>query len=623
MPARQTASAPLRERAELDGHQLALLSNRLEGVVGAMMNTLQRSARSAIMNMARDFSCGILTAEDEILTVAESLPCHTFSGPDLQARHMKECHPDLRKGDAFLHNSPYHGNSHAADWCILAPVIDDSGTHHFTVFAKAHVADCGNSIPTTFYADAADVYQEGALIFPCTKVQSEYEVNQDFVRECQVRIRVPKMWFGDFLAILGSARIGERRLLELIGELGEDVLRSYEAAWFDYCEGQMVEAIRELPGGSTRVSLHHDPLPGAPEGVTVNVDVKVDPEDARIEVDMTDNIDCQPIGLNLTESTAACNTMAGVFSSLGRQVTPNAGSFRRIEVKLRENCIVGIPRHPHSCSCATTNLAETVGKAVTMAMANLGDGFGMAEIGKVLPPAMGVISGVDPREDRGPFINFLCLLVTNGAGAPRADGWLTVIGVGVAGLQMHDSVELDEMKYPIEVRAQHILPDTEGAGRFRGAPGAYVEYGPVDTELEVIYMSDGTETPPLGVRGGHSGARARQRKRLASGELVDLEAHGRVVVRPGETIVSMSTGGGGYGPPGERDPELVRKDVTEGWISAQRARSVYRVAVDGAGTIDEAATRELRAAVQGGTGALSAEPGRGRGDSGRGAIRSL
>ncbi|MGI9557900.1 MAG: hydantoinase B/oxoprolinase family protein [Solirubrobacterales bacterium] len=587
--------APAPSARSLDGHQLALITNRLDGIALAMINTLQRSARSAIMSMARDFSCGILTADDEILTVSESLPCHVFSGPDLQAKYMKEWHPELRKGEAFLHNSPYHGNSHAADWCILAPVIDDEGTHHFTVFAKAHVADCGNSIPTTFYSDAEDVYAEGALIFPCTKIQSDYEINQDFVRECELRIRVPSMWYGDFLAILGSARIGERRLLELVGELGGQTLRDYEGAWFDYCEGQMDAAIKDLPSGSTRVTLHHDRLPGLPDGVDVNVDVAVDHDEGRIEIDMTDNIDCQPIGLNLTESTASCNTMAGVFSSLSRQVTPNAGSFRRIEVKLRENCIVGIPKHPFSCSVATTNLAETVGRAVTMALANLGEGFGMAEIGKCMPPAMAVISGIDPRDERGQFVNFLCLLVTNGAAAPQEDGWLTVIGVGVAGLQMHDSVELDEMKYPIEVVAQHIIEDSEGAGRFRGAPGGYVEYGPVDTDLEVIYMSDGTETPPLGVRGGLAGAPAYQAKRTSDGRVEELDLHARVVLEPGETIISRGTGGGGYGPPQERDPRRVRKDVVEGWVSPERAREVYGVVIDESGEIDEAATKRARA----------------------------
>ena len=579
---------------EFNGLHLALVNNRMEAVVGAMMNTLRRTARSAIMNMARDFSCGILTADDEILTVAESLPCHTFRGPDIQARYMKEWHPDMARGDAFLHNDPYHGNSHAADWCILMPVIDDAGMHRFTVFAKAHVADCGNSTPTTFYATATDVYQEGALIFPCTKVQARYEVNQDFVRQCKVRLRAPEMWHGDFLAILGAARIGERRLLELLDEMGADQLKSFETAWFDYSEQQMAEAIRDLPAGKVRVSLTHDPVPGAPDGLSVNVDLTVDAEAGRIVIDLTDNIDCQPIGLNLTESTASCNTMAGVFSGISRQVPPNAGSFRRLEVRLRENCLVGIPKHPFSCSAATTNLAETVGKAVTIGLAELGDGFGMAEIGKCLPPAMAVISGVDPREDRGAFINFLCLLVTNGAGAPRADGWLTVIGIGVAGLHMHDSVEVDEMKYPVEIRAQHIIPDSEGAGRFRGAPGAYVEYGPVNTTLEIIYTSDGTHNAPRGVRGGGDGACAQQFKRNRDGSLVPLPNFAQLRLEPGEYVVSICTGGGGYGPPEERDPLRVAKDVGEGWVSHERARDVYRVALAPDGCVDEAATRRLR-----------------------------
>lgn len=588
----QLASAPV--QPQVDGVRLALVNNRLEGVVGAMMNTLLRTARSAIMNMARDFSCGILTADDEVLTVAESLPCHSFRGPDLQAKWMKEFHPDLKAGDAFANNSPYHGNSHAADWCILMPVVDAEGVHRYTVFAKAHVADCGNSIPTTFMAEATDVYHEGALIFPGTKIQSQYEINQDFIRMCKVRLRVPEMWHGDFLAILAAARIGERRLLDLIDELGDEQLATFEAQWFDYSEQRMIAALRELPAGTVTVDLHHDPVAGAPDGIPVHLAMTVDPDQARVEIDLRDNVDCMPIGLNLTEATAISNTMAGVFSSLRTQVPVNAGSFRRIDVLLRENCMLGIPRHPYSCSLATTNLAETVGKAVTMGIAKLGDGFGLAEIGKVLPPAMGVISGVDHREGRGPFVNFLCLLVTNGAGAPQEDGWLTVIGVGVAGLQLHDSVEVDEMKYPIEVITQELIRDSEGAGRFRGAPGARVEYGPVGTELEVIFASDGTRTAPLGVRGGLPGGLADQFKRRLDGELEQLPAQARVVLADGERIVSVSTGGGGYGEPTDRDPERVAHDVREGLVSRNRASEVYRVVLTDALDVDVPATAALR-----------------------------
>jgi N-methylhydantoinase B len=97
------------------GVQLALMSNRLDGIVRKMANTLLRTGRSGVLNMARDFSCCIVTAGDELLAAAESLPIHVLSGPDLMAKAMKEVHPDFRRGDAFLHNSPYHGCSHPAD----------------------------------------------------------------------------------------------------------------------------------------------------------------------------------------------------------------------------------------------------------------------------------------------------------------------------------------------------------------------------------------------------------------------------------------------------------------------------------------------------------------------------
>ena len=132
-----------------DGVRLALLSNRLEGISRKMGNTLLRTGRSGVLNIARDFSCCILTAEHELVAVAESLPIHVLSGPDMMARSMCEFHPKLKRGDAFLHNSPYHDCSHPADHTILVPVVDDDGIHRFTVLAKAHQADIGNSIPTT------------------------------------------------------------------------------------------------------------------------------------------------------------------------------------------------------------------------------------------------------------------------------------------------------------------------------------------------------------------------------------------------------------------------------------------------------------------------------------------
>jgi N-methylhydantoinase B len=357
----------------------------------------------------------------------------------------------------------------------------------------------------------------------------------------------------------------------------------------------MSAAIARLPKGTVTRETKHDPVPGAPEGIPVKVEVTVDPDAAMVDVDLRDNVDCQPCGLNLTEATSRTAAMMGVFTGLGEVVPPNAGSFRRLRVHLRENCVVGIPRHPTSCSVATTDVSELVATCVSAALAELGDGFGTAEVGRCQPPSMGVISGIDPREHGGPFVNQLMLATTGGPGAPKADGWLTILGIGAAGFLLHDSVEIDEMKYPIRIDAQRIIEDSEGAGKFRGAPGAYVEVGPVGGPMEVVYLSDGTYTAIRGVRGGLGGAQARQLKRFASGELSDeLGCYARVTLEAGETIISMSCGGGGYGPPLERDPRRVEKDVREGWISAERAREVYGVALDGAGLADPVATQRLR-----------------------------
>ena len=104
---------------------------------------------------------------------------------------MAELHPDFQEGDAFLHNDPYLGNSHPADHTILVPVFVE-GAHIFTCCVKAHQSDIGNSIPTTYTPKAIDVYQEGALIFPCVKVQEDYTDVGDIIRMCLKRIRVPR-----------------------------------------------------------------------------------------------------------------------------------------------------------------------------------------------------------------------------------------------------------------------------------------------------------------------------------------------------------------------------------------------------------------------------------------------
>jgi N-methylhydantoinase B len=573
---------------------MAVISHRLEAVVGSMMNTIFRSGRSGVLNSAHDFSCCVISANDELVMGAESLPIHMMSGPDLISKAVKTAHTKLLRGDAFLHNSPYNGNSHAADHSMFVPVIDQGGKHRFSVLAKAHQADCGDSQPTTYMAGAVDVYQEGALLFDAFRVQTNYVDNEDLIRACKLRIRVPEQWWGDYLALLGSVRVGERRMHELGQDIGWDELDTFVSDWFDYSEAIMAGVIAKLPSGRITVSSQHDPFPGVPDGVRVEAAIEIDSAKKRIEVDLRNNVDCLPNGLNLTESTSRTAALVGVFNSIGAGVPPNAGSFRRIRVLLRENCAVGIPVHPASCSTATTNLADRAASAVQRGIAELCDGYGLAEVGPVIPAAAGVVSGHDPRDGDKPFVNQIFMVITGGAGAPTTDAWLTTFHVGGAGMLRRDSVEVAERRHPIRVETQRLLADTEGAGRFRGAPSAYVEYGPVGTSIFVAYGADGAANPALGARGGLPGGPCRHFKRTIRGELVGLPPLAIAELVDGERIVSITCGGGGYGPPSEREPEQVRRDVAEGWISSDRARDVYRVALNERLEVDAKKTEALR-----------------------------
>jgi N-methylhydantoinase B len=291
--------------------------------------------------------------------------------------------------------------------------------------------------------------------------------------------------------------------------------------------------------------------------------------------------------------------MVGIYNGIiDHTVPPNAGSFRRVEILVRENCCCGIPKHPFSCSVATTNLADRVSGPVQTAIAELADGFGMAETGPIIPAGMGVISGYDPRHADAPFVNQIFLACTGGAGTPVSDGFLSIIHAGNAGMCRHDSIEVDELHHPLFVSHRFLVPDTEGAGRFRGAPSGYTEFGPVDgCSMQVLYTSDGTINPAKGTRGGLPGSRARAQKRELDGSLTDLPGCHGVTLEPGERIVSYSAGGGGYGRPEQRDPARVKHDLDERWITPRRAEELYGIVLDAAGEIDQAASRAKRTAL--------------------------
>jgi N-methylhydantoinase B len=564
---------------DMDPILLAVIANRFEAIVREVSNTLFRTGRSAILNTAKDFSCCIVTADNQVLSSADGLPVHVL-GSGLQTQYMQEFHADMAAGDAYLHNDPYLGNTHAGDHTILAPVFI-GGEHLFTVASKAHQADCGNSDPSTMVPFAKDVYHEGSLTFPCVRIQRGYEDVGDVVRMCQKRIRVPDVWYGDYLAALGSVRIGERRLKALVDKYGVATVKQFVREWLNYSERRTEQAIRRLPAGRLRSSSRHDALPGLPDGININVTVEIVPEQGCVHVDLTDNPDCVPLGMNLSEACATSAALIGVLNCIDSTIPRNAGSFRRVKVKLRENCCAGIPRFPASCSMATSNLCNRVINATQFAFSQLGDGYGLAEGGASMGVGFGVLSGNDRRRGGVPFVNMLVIGNNGGPGSPRCDGWVCYAMPDSAASVLVDSVEIIEQKYPVLIRASRLLPDTAGPGRFRGAPAGEVIYGPLHDPMTVAYFAEMSEDAPKGAQGGLSGSRAFAAKINRHGDQEPLPPIGLVELQPGEWIRGAEAGGGGYGLPRERAQERVLHDVLEGWVSKQAAEEIYGIRFTG------------------------------------------
>ncbi|MFA5607389.1 MAG: hydantoinase B/oxoprolinase family protein [Leucobacter sp.] len=586
---------------EIDPILAAVISNRLNAINREMNDALMRSARSALIAVARDMSGALMTADGTLISLANSLPIHML-GSHLQSNSLLTHQPDLRNGDAYLHNDPYEGCTHPADFTLMVPVVVD-GEHSFTLTLLAHQADIGNSQPTTYMFDAKDVYNEGALIFTATQIQRDYEDIDDIIRMCKKRIRASDQWFSDYRAMIGAIRLGEQRLREACERFGAKTILRHLKWMADYGEQMMAAAIRELPAGRAEAEVWHDPAEGLmPDGFRIHAAVEIDPENARIIVDLTDNDDCMPNGLNLSEATTLAGSLIAVTTAMPQHVPITGGTYRRVEVKMREGAAVGKVAFPYSASLATTNLLYRLIGAIQCAFAEVAHGLGSGAGASGMSAAWGVISGKDPRFGDRYYVNQLFSAFGGGPATAQVDGWINYGGGGVNGMLLRDSVEVVESKYPVQVESLRIVPGSGGAGKNRGAPGQEIIYGPRFSEMELAVSADGIVHPPAGVNGGQPGGSAEMFIVAPDGEEQVLPGLSITEIPAGYRVRSIDNGGGGYGEPTEREPERVLADVLAGYETLERARAVYRVALTGEVhddtlRIDEDETQRLRQAA--------------------------
>lgn len=582
---------------------MAILSSKINGISRQMTYVLQKSARSSIISNARDFSTAVCDRNGEVIALPNGFPVHA-TNMGLTLRETFEFHPPetLKPGDAILNNSPYNGNTHMGDHTIIVPVFFEEEIMFYATI-RAHQADIGNSIPTTYHGLAKDIYEEGALCFPGVKIQNDYKDVEDIIRMCKMRIRVPEVWYGDYSAAVGAARIGEKELIKLLEKYDKDTIKKFCQEWHKYGNKKMENEIKKIPSGTWDGESTHDPLPGVLDGkgITVKSKVTVDQEQGKIIVDFTDNGDPIACGYNLCEATVLAAGRTAVMNCL-----PNAndlplceGTFSRIEVKMREKGVIGKASFPYSSAVATTSLFERAVFATQLALGQAKEEFGMAEGSLITVPSQPVISGIDSRYDR-PFITQVSSGISGGMAVHGHDGYTTFSGVCTGGLSVWNPFEVLEQKYPVQFEAQEIIRDSCGAGKWDGGPGTTVIMKMKKDKVNFIITCDNSKNPPKGIRGGENGRpifayRVKESNASTKEDITDTFIN--VELNPNETFISESASGGGLGNPFERDPELVKHRVREEWLSKEKAKEVYGVVIDTSHEeykVDYEKTKQLR-----------------------------
>jgi len=579
---------------------MALLSSKINSIARNMATILERSSRSSVMSVARDCSTAICGPDGDVIALPNGFIVHV-ANMSLVTRSLFKIHDvkTFRPGDAYLNNSPYHGNTHMADFTIIVPVFyEDEILFYCTV--RGHQADIGNCQPTTYSVFAKDIYEEGGICFPCVKIQENYKDVNDIIRLAKMKIRVSDIWYGDYLAQIGAARIGERMLIDVVKKYGKEVVKTFCEERQKYGRMSTEKEIRKFPAGTWYNETKYDSIPGIlDEGVTVRVKLTINPEKGRIICDFRDNADSVPCGINCCEATILSAGRGGVFNHMSENIPLCEGSFSCVKVLMREGSVVGKAKYPFSSSLATTNVANRALIAVQGAFNKIGKyELAMADGAFELPPSMGVISGFDPRYSR----NYVTEVIsgTSGGGAVYGYDGLLPHCISNGGMLKWNPLEIIEQKYPVIYYKQEIITDSGGAGEWNGNPSTEVILASSTSEpVNLTYACDGHENPPRGAFGGHDGIPAQVALHsLKEAKIIKyLPTTHYCKIKTGQAIVSNICSGAGVGDPLDRDPEKVRHDVRGDFVSLEKARKIYGVVINTETelySVDYEATEELR-----------------------------
>ena len=550
----------------VDPITVSVVQHRLGAIVEEMGEAMLRTSYSQILNSSRDFSTGICYPDGRLVAQAEHVPIHVGALPWAAKAVYDYFGEDVHPGDVFLLNDPYRGGNHLPDLTAFVPVFD-GGTLAFWSINRSHQSDIGGATHGAYNPLATEIWQEGLRI-PPLRLYDRGRLREDVYEMIVLNVRHPRDFRGDVAAMIGSARVGERRLDALIAELGSGTTHAAVEAVLDGAERQARAVIAEWPDGEYEGVAHLDDDGHGFHDVHIRARVTKRGSDLRVDLS-----DSHPQVTGFVNSSYP-NMRSAVAMALAYLIDPdtpkNDGTFRPLEVVAREGTVVWA-REGAPVTLATNHCAQEIMEAILRALAPACPERVMAGWGRRFRIA---IQGADPRNGRS-FIWHMFHARPGGGASSAGDGWPAGGEWQAAGGIKFGSVEVAEVRFPLFFRRHELRPDSGGDGRYRGGPGCELELV-LETGGTAVgnTAGDGVKYPACGMNGGRDALPHRYTLRSRGRRTRELKTkEAGIVLRPGDVIHVRSGGGGGWGDPGERSAAARRRDLRDGFVTGSAAGS--------------------------------------------------
>ncbi len=552
----------------VDPITVSVIQHRLHAIVGEMGEAMLRTSYSQILNSSRDFSTAVCDPDGRLVAQAEHVPIHVGALPWAVQSVRSFFGDSVRPGDVFLLNDPYHGNNHLPDLTAFVPVFAD-GRLRFWSVNRSHQSDIGGATHGAYNPGATEIWQEGLRITPL-RLYDAGELREDVLQMLATNVRHPRDFRGDLAAMIGSARVGERRVQALLAEYGVERTLAGVGAVLDSAERRTRACIAEWKDGVYRGEAIIDDDGRGTRDLWIRATVTKRGSD--LTVDLTD---CHPQVTSFINSSYA-NMRAAVAMALAYLIDPdipkNDGTFRPLTVIAREGTIVW-SKPPAPVTLCTNCCAQEIGEAIIKALSRVCPDRAMAGWGRRFRIA---IQGTHPRSGR-PFIWHMFQARPGGGASSAGDGWPGAGEWQAAGGIKFGSIEVTEARFPLFFRRHEFRPDSGGDGRYRGGPGGVLDFVvETDEPARANTAGDGVRHGACGMAGGADGQPHRYRL-LSKGKIRALKTKEvGIVVQPGDVFLVESGGGGGWGSPRQRASEQRAADVESGFVTDGPAGRAHR-----------------------------------------------